>query len=206
MNIVEKYFPNLTEVQRSQFEQLPALYEDWNSKINVVSRKDIDMLMERHVLHSLAIAKYTRFVAGTRIVDIGTGGGFPGVPLAIMFPEVEFVLVDSVAKKIKVVDGIVASLGLKNVRTMRSRSEEIHEKFDFVISRAVTAFPDFVKLTRHLVGHENRNAVMNGILYLKGGDFMTEVAPFGNSVMVVNIEDFFEEEYFETKKLIHLLV
>ncbi len=206
MNIVEKYFPNLSDGQKALFEQLPALYEDWNSKINVISRKDIDQLMEHHVLHSLSIAKYTSFTAGSRIVDVGTGGGFPGIPLAIMFPEVEFFLIDSIAKKIKVVEAIASSLGLKNVRAKQTRSEEVKEKFDFVTSRAVTAFPDFVRQTRHLIDKNNRNAVMNGILYLKGGNFMGEIAPFGKSVMVNNLEDYFDEEYFEEKKLIHLVV
>ncbi len=206
MNIVEKYFPNLSDGQKALFEQLPALYEDWNSKINVISRKDIDQLMEHHVLHSLSIAKYTSFTAGSRIVDVGTGGGFPGIPLAIMFPEVEFFLIDSIAKKIKVVEAIASSLGLKNVRAKQTRSEEVKEKFDFVTSRAVTAFHEFVRQTRHLNDKNNRNAVMNGILYLKGGNFMGEIAPFGKSVMVNNLEDYFDEEYFEEKKLIHLVV
>lgn len=205
-NIVEKYFPDLTDRQRELFAQLPGLYAEWNSKINVVSRKDIEQLMERHVLHSLAIAKYTHFVAGTRIIDVGTGGGFPGIPLAIMFPECEFLLVDSIGKKIRVVEEVAKALGLTNVRAKQSRSEEIKEKFDFVVSRAVTAFPDFVKFTRHLIDHQCKNSVMNGILYLKGGDFEQEVAPFGKSALVYDLGAYFDEEFFETKKIIHLVI
>lgn len=196
----------MTDAQRELFAQLPALYADWNSKINVISRKDMDNFMERHVLHSLAIAKYTSFVNGTRIVDVGCGGGFPGIPLAIMFPNVEFLMVDSIGKKIKVVQGVAEALGLKNVRAVQSRSEQIKESFDFVVSRAVTAFPDFVKMTRHLVDQRLINAIPNGILYLKGGDFHAEVAPFGASALVYDLESYFEEEFFETKRIIHLAI
>jgi 16S rRNA (guanine527-N7)-methyltransferase len=206
MDIINKYFPSLTDAQRELFAQLPALYADWNSKINVISRKDMDNFMERHVLHSLAIAKYTSFVNGTRIVDVGCGGGFPGIPLAIMFPDVEFLMVDSIGKKIKVVQGVAEALGLKNVRAVQSRSEQIKESFDFVVSRAVTAFPDFVKMTRHLVDQRLINAIPNGILYLKGGDFHAEVAPFGASALVYDLESYFEEEFFETKRIIHLAI
>ncbi|MBR6249685.1 MAG: 16S rRNA (guanine(527)-N(7))-methyltransferase RsmG [Bacteroidales bacterium] len=207
MNIIEKYFPHLTELQRSQYEQLQALYTDWNTKINVISRKDIDMLMEHHVLHSLGIARYTPFAAGSSIIDVGTGGGFPGIPLAIMFPDVCFTLVDSIGKKIRVVNEVATALGLKNVTAIQKRAEEIRqEKFDFVVSRAVTAFPDFVAQTRHLVARQNRNGVANGILYLKGGDFADEVAPFGRSAEVFDLSSYFEEEYFSTKRLIHLVV
>lgn len=206
MSIIEKYFPDLSGAQRQKYEQLQEIYTEWNSKINLVSRRDIDQLMERHVLHSLAIAKYTHFAASSKIIDVGTGGGFPGIPLAIMFPDVEFTLIDSIGKKIKVVDDVAHQLGLTNVRTLQARSETIKEKFDFVVSRAVTSFPDFVKLTRHLVARECRNAVMNGILYLKGGAFDTELAPFGKSAMVLDLSSYFDEEYFETKKIIHLVI
>lgn len=204
MELINKYFPNITDEQKALFARLPELYADWNSKINVISRKDMDNFMERHVLHSLAIAKYTSFVDGTRIVDVGCGGGFPGIPLAIMFPNVNFLMVDSIGKKIKVVQGVAEALGLKNVTAVHSRSEQIKEKFDFIISRAVTAFPDFVKMTRHLVSNKMFNAIPNGILYLKGGDFHGEVAPFGASVLVYDLEAYFEEEFFETKRIIHL--
>ncbi|MCQ2204035.1 MAG: 16S rRNA (guanine(527)-N(7))-methyltransferase RsmG [Bacteroidales bacterium] len=206
MSLIEKYFKDLSEEKKAMFAQLPSLYADWNSKINVISRKDIEQIEERHILHSLGIAKYTSFVKGTKIIDVGTGGGFPGIPLAIMYPEVDFLLVDSIGKKIKVVEGVAQSLGLKNVRAMQSRSEQIKEKFDFVVSRAVTAFPDFVKMTRHLVSQEDKNACANGILYLKGGDFDDEVAPFGDRAVVYNLQAYFEEEFFETKKIIHLVI
>lgn len=204
MSLVEKYFNSLTDDQKQKFDQLPALYSEWNAKINVISRKDIEQIEERHILHSLGIAKYTSFVDGTKIVDVGTGGGFPGIPLAIMFPNVEFLLVDSIGKKIKVVEGVAQALDLRNVRAIQSRSEQIHETFDFVVSRAVTAFPDFVKMTRHLVSKKYRNACANGILYLKGGDFDDEIAPFGKSALVYDLQTYFEGEFFETKKIIHL--
>lgn len=204
MSLVEKYFTTLTSEQKEQFAALPSIYADWNAKINVVSRKDIEHIEERHILHSLAIAKYTRFSEGTKIIDVGTGGGFPGIPLAIMFPYINFLLIDSIGKKIKVVDGVAQQLGLHNVRALQSRSEQVKEKFDFIVSRAVTAFPDFVKMTRHLVSEHNNNACANGILYLKGGDFDSEIAPFGNSAIVCQLSNYFEEEFFETKKLIHL--
>lgn len=204
--LIEKYFPNISDEQHQRFAMMQAVYAAWNAKINVVSRKDIERLMERHVLHSLAIAKYIRFTAGTRIVDVGTGGGFPGIPLAVMFPEVDFMLIDSIGKKVKVVEGVVEALGLTNVRTAQMRSEQLKEKFDFVVSRAVTAFPDFVRQTRHLVDKQPRNAVGNGILYLKGGDFRSETAPFGSACEVFELSDYFTEEFFETKRLIHLTV
>ncbi len=205
MSIVEKYF-RLTNTQCQMFSELPSLYAEWNAKINVISRKDMEEFPLHHVLHSLAIAKYCPFVDGTKIIDVGTGGGFPGIPLAIMFPNVDFLLVDSIGKKIHVVEEIVKSLGLKNVRTMNCRAESINEKFDFVVSRAVCAFPDFVKYTRKLVLPKSKNAVMNGIIYLKGGDFSSEIKPFGKSVAVFEITDFFDEKYFEEKKIIHLVI
>lgn len=206
MDIVKHYFPGLTARQTEQFASLADVYAEWNARINVVSRKDIGQIDVRHVLHSLAIAKYTSFVSGTRIIDVGTGGGFPGIPLAIMFPEVSFTLVDSIAKKIKVVESVASALGLTNVRAVQSRSESVEpRRFDFVVSRAVTAFPDFVSMTRHLVDTRHAdNPVRNGILYLKGGDFDNEIRPFGRAALVVDIRTYFAEEFFETKKLIHL--
>lgn len=206
MDIVRHYFPGLTARQTEQFASLADVYAEWNARINVVSRKDIGQIDVRHVLHSLAIAKYTSFVPGTRIIDVGTGGGFPGIPLAIMFPEVSFTLVDSIAKKIKVVESVASELGLTNVRAVQSRSESVEpRRFDFVVSRAVTAFPDFVSMTRHLVDTRRAdNPVRNGILYLKGGDFDNEIRPFGRAALVVDIRTYFAEEFFETKKLIHL--
>ncbi|MCQ2229585.1 MAG: 16S rRNA (guanine(527)-N(7))-methyltransferase RsmG [Bacteroidales bacterium] len=203
-SIIEKYFPHLSSEQKEKFAALPALYEDWNSKINVISRKDIEQIEERHILHSLAIAKYTSFTDGTKIIDVGTGGGFPGIPLAIMFPNANFLLIDSIGKKIKVVEGVAQSLGLANVRAMQTRSEQVKEKFDFIVSRAVTAFPDFVKMTKHLVSKDNKNACANGIIYLKGGDFEGEIARFGNSAITIDLTNYFSEEFFETKKIIHL--
>ena len=206
MDIIRKYFPGLDPLRMHQFGELEQLYRDWNEKINVISRKDIDHLYERHVLHSLGIAKVIRFRPGTRILDVGTGGGFPGIPLAILFPDSEFLLVDSIAKKIKVVDGIVRSLDLKNVTPMQRRAEELTGRFDFIVSRAVTAFPDFVKLVRNNVSREQHNELANGILYLKGGDFEAEVAPFRENCVISDLRDFFDEEFFETKKIIHLKI
>lgn len=206
MDLIKNYFPHLTDEQYHQFEQLKPLYREWNEKINVVSRKDIDALEVHHILHSLAIAKFTNFQKGSNILDVGTGGGFPGIPLAIMFPESNFTLIDSIAKKIMVVEGVAQSLGLKNVKAYQKRAETMTEKFDFIVSRAVTAFPDFVKLTAHAVSKKQSNAIPNGILYLKGGDFDSEVKPFGKRVMVSELTDYFQEPFFETKKLIHLIV
>ena len=178
MDIVEKYFTGLSERQSEQFQQLEGLYREWNEKINVISRKDIDALNVHHVLHSLAIAKVISFKAGTKVLDVGTGGGFPGIPLAIMFPEVDFFLVDSIGKKIKVVEGIAGALGLKNVMARQLRVETMKEKFDFIVSRAVTAFPAFVALTRKRIRESSFNDLSNGILYLKGGDFEEEIRNF----------------------------
>lgn len=204
MDIIRKYFTDLTDQQLERFGRLGALYEDWNSKINVISRKDIEQLYERHILHSLAIAKIIRFKAGTTILDVGTGGGFPGIPLSILFPEVSFMLIDSIAKKIKVVNEVAMALGLENVRAEHKRVEELNQQFDFVVSRAVTAFPRFVEMARTKVSKAGHNDLANGILYLKGGDFEDEVSPFGSQVKVYNLKDYFEEEFFETKRLIHL--
>ena len=204
MDIVEKYFTGLSDKQVEQFRQLEGLYREWNEKINVISRKDIDALSVHHVLHSLAIAKVISFKGGTKVLDVGTGGGFPGIPLAIMFPEVDFFLVDSIGKKIKVVEGVAGALGLKNVTARQVRVETMKEKLDFIVSRAVTAFPAFLSLTRNRILESSLNDMPNGILYLKGGDFEEEIKDFRNRVSIYNIPDFFEEEFFETKKLIYM--
>lgn len=204
MTIIDHYFSGLSATQQHQFAELLHLYIDWNAKINVISRKDIDQLMVHHVLHSLGIAKFIRFSASTQILDVGTGGGFPGIPLAIMFPDVQFHLVDSIGKKIKVVQGVADALGLSNVTAEQARVEQLTGKYDFVVSRAVTAFPDFVALSRHVINPVQHNAVPNGILYLKGGDFDAELKPFGRRAVVVSLTEYFTEPFFETKKLIHL--
>ena len=204
MDIILKYFPDLTEDQRDQFARLGKLYEEWNSKINVISRKDISELYTNHVLHSLAIAKFVEFTKGTQILDVGTGGGFPGIPLAILFPEVSFHLIDSIGKKIKVVEAVASELNLKNVTQEQIRVENLKERYDFIVSRAVTAFPEFIKLCRNRIRKEQQNAITNGILYLKGGEFQHEIKPFRRRVSIIPLTDFFEEPFFETKKLIHL--
>jgi 16S rRNA (guanine527-N7)-methyltransferase len=206
MDIVTKYFADLTPQQLEQFGRLGALYEEWNSRINVISRKDIEQLYERHILHSISIAKIIRFRPETTILDVGTGGGFPGIPLAILFPETRFTLIDSIGKKIRVVEEVASALKLENVRAGQIRVEELKEKFDFVVSRAVTAFPRFVALTRSKVKPGGINDLENGILYLKGGDFEEEVALFANQVKVYELSSFFQEEFFETKRLIHMVV
>jgi len=196
----------MDETSKQLFSMLGELYTEWNEKINVISRKDIDHLYERHVLHSLGIAKVTQFVPGTRIMDVGTGGGFPGIPLAILFPETEFFLVDSIAKKITVVNEVAKALGLKNVKAEQQRAEKVKGQFDFVVSRAVTAFPKFVSLVRTKISGVQKNEFANGILYLKGGDFDEELEGFKNRVKVFNLSNYFEEEFFETKKVIHLVL
>lgn len=204
VELIYSYFPELTEIQRERFARLGELYLEWNEKINVISRKDMDDFWVHHVLHSLSIAKIIQFLPGTRIMDVGTGGGFPGIPLAILFPEAEFYLVDSIGKKIKVVEGVRDALGLENVKAKQIRVEEVAEKQDFIISRAVTAFPAFVKLIRGKIRTESRNTLPNGLLYLKGGDFEEELAPFRTKVKIYPIPDFFSEDFFETKKIIYL--
>lgn len=204
MDIITKYFPDLTSQQLEQFGRLEALYTEWNAKINVISRKDIEQLYERHILHSLAIAKVIQFNPGTSILDVGTGGGFPAIPLAIMFPETSFMPIDSIGKKIKVVTEVASALGLQNVNAQHIRVEDVKQKFDFVVSRAVTAFPRFVAMVRTRISDQNNNALPNGILYLKGGDFEEEIAPFGKQVKIYELQSFFQEEFFETKKLIHM--
>ncbi|MEE2771285.1 MAG: 16S rRNA (guanine(527)-N(7))-methyltransferase RsmG [Bacteroidota bacterium] len=203
MELIRKYFPNLTPDQLEKFGKLEDLYKDWNLKINVVSRKDIDELYIRHVLHSLGIARLQQFKDGSRIMDVGTGGGFPGIPLAILFPEVQFTLVDSIGKKIKVVNEVSEGLGLTNVRTFNQRVEEIHEQFDFIVSRAVAAMPTFVHWTKGKIAKENKHERRNGIIYLKGGDLEEELQAY-RTAEVYELSDYFEESFFETKKLVYL--
>ena len=201
-DIIFKYFPSLPEIQKQQFVQLYNLYSDWNSKINVVSRKDIDELYERHVLHSLAIAKFISFKRNTKVFDVGTGGGFPGVPLAILFPETNFFLVDSTGKKIKVVNEIYEALKLKNIRTAHARAEDVNEKFDFVVSRAVADFSEFYTWINKKINLDSFNEVKNGMLCLKGGDLKDELKHFPRA-KVIDLKSYFSEEFFETKKLVY---
>lgn len=203
MEIIQKYFTDLTATQIEQFAQLEDLYKEWNAQINVISRKDIDELYVRHVLHALAIAKVQPFAKGSKILDVGTGGGFPGIPLAILFPEVEFVLVDAIGKKIKVVQAVADSVGLTNVSAHHQRAEKVKGEFDFIVSRAVTNMPDFVKWVRKKVAKKQQHELKNGILYLKGGDLTEELQDFPKATLYT-ISDFFEEDFFETKKVVHL--
>lgn len=203
MELILKYFPDLTDTQINQFKMLEDLYKDWNSKINVVSRKDIDELYLRHVLHSLGIAKVMKFKEGSSILDVGTGGGFPGVPLAIMFPNCKFHLVDSINKKLKVINAVAESIGLDNVKTTHSRVEAIDETYDFIVSRAVTAMPEFTKWVKGKIAKKQQNEFKNGILYLKGGDLTEELQQYTN-VKAYLLSDYFEEDFFETKKVIYL--
>lgn len=201
---LRSYFPQLTDAQIAVFERVPALYRYWNDQINVVSRKDIDNIFEHHILHSLALAKVIRFATDTTILDVGTGGGFPGIPLAIMFPECTFHLVDSIGKKIKVVNEISRELGLKNVTTAHARAEQISGSYDFVVGRAVTALPEFFKLIEKKIHARNRNELSNGIIYLTGGEIEKELTDIKRKITVWNIQDFFSETFFETKKVIHI--
>jgi 16S rRNA (guanine527-N7)-methyltransferase len=198
------YFPQLTDLQKERFELLDELYQDWNQRINVVSRKDIEELYLRHVLHSLAIALFQEFKPGSRVIDVGTGGGFPGIPLAILFPEVSFTLVDSIGKKIKVVDEVVRGLGLTNVISINDRVENVEETFDFIISRAVAAMPTFVHWIEGKIRSENKHERANGILYLKGGDLTEELALFKNKITVYDLYDRIPLDFFETKRLVYL--
>ncbi len=203
MEAILKYFPNLTEVQKEQFQQLDSLYHDWNEKINVISRKDIDALYTKHVLHSLGIAKIQAFEPGTYVLDVGTGGGFPGIPLAILFPETRFYLIDVIAKKIKVVQTVADALGLKNVKAEQIRAENVKGDFDFIVSRAVTNMPDFVSWVKTKIKKQHKHELKNGILYLKGGDLTEELAAFPKASLY-DLADIFEDEFFDTKKVVHL--
>ncbi|WP_418697559.1 16S rRNA (guanine(527)-N(7))-methyltransferase RsmG [Bacteroides sp.] len=206
MEIISKYFPDLTEEQKKQFASLYDLYLDWNSKINVISRKDIENLYEHHVLHSLGIAKVIRFKPGTQIMDLGTGGGFPGIPLAILFPEVKFHLVDSIGKKVRVATEVANSIGLKNVTFRHARAEEEKQTFDFVVSRAVMPLTDLIKIIRKNISTKQQNALPNGLICLKGGELEHEAMPVKNKTTMWDLKDFFEEEFFETKKVVYVTI
>ncbi|WP_395044729.1 16S rRNA (guanine(527)-N(7))-methyltransferase RsmG [Flavobacterium sp.] len=203
MEEILKQFPDLSEIQIDQFEKLFDLYQDWNAKINIISRKDIDELYTKHVLHSLAIAKIIKFEPGTYVLDVGTGGGFPGIPLAIMFPETRFYLIDIILKKINVVKAVAESLNLKNVKAEQLRAENVKGDYDFIVSRAVTNMPDFVSWIKDKIKKTNKHELKNGILYLKGGDLTEELKDFPKATEY-NISEFFKEEFFETKKVVHL--
>ena len=203
MQLLKKYFPDLTDTQSQQFELLETLYKDWNLKINVVSRKDIDELYLRHVLHSLGIAKVTSFLPNAKVLDVGTGGGFPGIPLAILYPETQFHLVDSIAKKLKVVDEVVDGLGLTNVKTTHDRVENINDQFDFIVSRAVAVMPTFVHWIKGKIAKEQKHKLKNGILYLKGGDLSEELETY-RTATIYNLSDYYTEDFFDTKKVVHL--
>jgi 16S rRNA (guanine527-N7)-methyltransferase len=204
VQIIFDHFPNLSDVQKKQFEQLDELYRDWNEKINVVSRKDIDQLYLHHVLHSLGIAKVINFREGTTLMDIGTGGGFPGIPLAILFPQCKFYLIDSIGKKIKVAQAVADAIGLKNVVLAHKNVIEEKGKFDFVISRAVMDMGELLKLVRKNVARASQNALPNGVVVLKGGDLSTELAPFKKTSMTWDLKDYFKDEFFETKKVVYV--
>ena len=206
MDIILKYFPNLSEVQQQQFAALYDLYTDWNSKINVISRKDITNLYEHHVLHSLGIAKVMQFRPETTVMDLGTGGGFPGIPLAILFPETHFHLVDSIGKKVKVANEIANAIGLKNVTTRHCRAEEEKQLFDFVVSRAVMPLADLLKIIRKNIKKEQHNALPNGLICLKGGELEREVMPVKHQTLMYDLKDYFEEEFFETKKVVYVTI
>lgn len=206
MEIIQKYFPELTDTQKEQFMALYDLYTDWNSKINVISRKDITNLYEHHVLHSLGIAKVINFRPGTEIMDLGTGGGFPGIPLAIMFPDTHFHLIDSIGKKVKVATEIASAIGLKNVTTRHCRAEEEKQLFDFVVSRAVMPLTDLLKIIRKNIKKEQNNALPNGLICLKGGELQNEVLPVKHQTVMYDLKDYFEEEFFETKKVVYVTI
>lgn len=203
MDLILNYFSDLTKTQIEHFRRLEGLYNEWNAQINVISRRDIDELYLRHVLHSLGIAKVQAFEPGSKILDVGTGGGFPGIPLAILFPKTNFYLVDSIGKKIKVVQEVVGALGLKNVKAEPIRAEKVKGEFDFIVSRAVTSMDDFVKWTRNKVTKKQKHILKNGILYLKGGDLTQELINFPNA-NIFSLSDYFDEDFFETKKVVHI--
>ena len=203
MDDLLKYFPELTAIQNEQFKQLGGLYKEWNTKINVISRKDIESIYTNHILHSLAIAKFINFKDGSSIMDVGTGGGFPGIPLAIMFPNVNFLLVDSIKKKLTVVESIIDSLKLDNVTVKQARAETIEEEFDFIVSRAVAAMPKFVAWVRSAIKKKSDHSIKNGIIYLKGGDLSEELKPYRN-VRIIKIEDYFDDDFFQTKRIVYL--
>ena len=202
VSLILKYFPEITDEQKQQFEKLEKLYTEWNEKINVISRKDMDGLYEKHILHSLGIAKVMPFADGTKVLDVGTGGGFPGIPLAILFPEVSFTLIDSIGKKIKVVEAVSERLGLKNVTAVHGRAEKLKEKFHFVVSRAVTQMPEFLRWLKGKFEKEQFNEKHNGVLYLKGGDLAEELA--GLRCEIFQLKNYFKEEFFDTKKVVYL--
>ena len=202
VSLILKYFPEITDEQKQQFEKLEQLYTEWNEKINVISRKDMDGLYEKHILHSLGIAKVMPFADGTKVLDVDTGGGFPGIPLAILFPEVSFTLIDSIGKKIKVVEAVSEGLGLKNVTAVHGRAETLKEKFHFVVSRAVTQMPEFLRWLKGKFEKEQFNEKHNGVLYLKGGDLAEELA--GLRCEIFQLKNYFEEEFFDTKKVVYL--
>ncbi|MCF0056759.1 16S rRNA (guanine(527)-N(7))-methyltransferase RsmG [Dyadobacter sp. CY356] len=204
MELILKYFPDLTDIQRDKFTQLEALYQDWNSKVNVISRQDIDTLYERHVLHSLGIAKVIQFKSGTSVLDVGTGGGFPGIPLAIMFPDTQFHLVDSIGKKIRVVQEIAAALDLQNVKAEQIRAEKLEDTYEFVVSRAVTRMAPFVGWVRKNISRNSFHPLRNGILYLKGGDLTEELGELTMKTRSYELSNYFKEEFFETKKVVYV--
>ena len=204
MEIILRYYPELSELQKRQFAALYSLYMEWNMKINVISRKDMENLYERHVLHSLGIGKLIRFKSGSTVLDVGTGGGFPGIPLAVLFPETSFLLIDGIGKKIKVTQAIIDSIGLTNVKTNRCRIEDEKATFDFIVSRAVMPLPDLVKSVRKNIKKEQKNAIPNGLICLKGGELFKETASFSKQMVSVNLADFFTESFFKTKKVIYI--
>ena len=204
MDLIKKYFSDLTVCQESQFAALYELYVDWNNKINLISRKDIENLYEKHILHSLGIAKVINFTDNTAILDVGTGGGFPGIPLAILFPKVHFLLIDSIGKKVKVADDITEQIGLDNVECKHERVEDEKQEFDFIVSRAVMPLPDLVKISKKNIIREQQNALPNGFLCLKGGELQEELKPFKNKVVEYELSDFFEEDFYKTKKVVYL--
>jgi len=204
MEKILKYFDKLTSTQTSQFEALNELYRDWNSKINVISRKDIENLYEHHVLHSLAIAQILKFKNTSKVLDVGTGGGFPGIPLAILFPEVSFTLIDSIGKKIKVASEISTAIGLKNIVLKHERVQDEKSKFDFVVSRAVMPLDELVKLVKKNISKESKNAMPNGLICLKGGELQHEILPYKNIAIAYEVTEFFKEEYFKTKKVVYV--